>query len=81
MLEAIKNEHQACKEGLNISSFVDKFTSEVVIRIVVDMNDVQLQEHGDTIFRYEKESNWSASADNETSGLASELVVNSLTVV
>lgn len=72
MIQAIENERQACIEGLNISKFVDRFTSEAVMKIVLDMNESQLKTHGDAIHKYEVETNWSASAENEISGLASK---------
>jgi len=72
LIQAIENERQACIKGLNISKFVDKFTSDSVMRIVLDLNDEQIKQHGETIYKYELESNWSASAENEISGLASK---------
>lgn len=73
MLELLETERKACGEGLNISKFVDKFATDVVMQLVLDMNDKQLQEHSDAVLRYERESNWSAAADNQIGGLASML--------
>ncbi|KAH3746955.1 cytochrome P450 3A12-like [Dreissena polymorpha] len=70
MLQALENALTSTNSGINISRFVDKFASEAVIRMVLDMSDEEIRQYGDTILTYEVESNWSAAKDNHVSGLA-----------
>jgi hypothetical protein len=44
--------------------------SEGIIRIALNPDDDKLAKYKQPVYEYEIQSNWSASADNETGGLA-----------
>ena len=42
------------------------------MRLVLDMDDEDIEEYGEMIYEYQIASNFSASAENEVGGLASK---------
>ncbi|XP_052785512.1 cytochrome P450 3A40-like [Mya arenaria] len=70
MLKGLETERKLCIDGLNMSQFIDNFVSESVARIVLDMDADEIDRHAAIVHRFERESMWSAAADNEISGLA-----------
>ena len=51
---------------------IERQTSENVMRLVLDMNDEDIEEYGEMLYEYQIVSNFSASAENEVGGLARE---------
>lgn len=70
LIKTLEERRQACVEGFNISPLVDRFTTDAVMRVVLNMTEDDITQYGDTIFRYEIVSNLSASAENQLAGLA-----------
>ncbi|XP_060576969.1 cytochrome P450 3A4-like [Ruditapes philippinarum] len=70
MLQQISDELKTVSDGINISSAIDHYVSEGIIRIALNPDDDKLAKYKQPVYEYEIQSNWSASADNETGGLA-----------
>ncbi|XP_060596749.1 cytochrome P450 3A12-like [Ruditapes philippinarum] len=70
MLQQISDELKTVSDGINISSAIDQYVSDGVIRIVLNMNDERFELYKHSFYDYEIQSNLSASADNEVGGLA-----------
>lgn len=70
LLQTIEENILASPEEINISKIVDRYLSEGVVRIVLNLDEQQLSKHKESFYNYEVFHNWSASAENEVGGLA-----------
>ncbi|XP_053386842.1 cytochrome P450 3A43-like [Mercenaria mercenaria] len=70
MLQQLSEQLKNSAEEINIAKVIDRYVSEGVLRVVLDMDDEQLAVYQDSINNYEALSNWSSSAENEVAGLA-----------
>lgn len=66
----IEQQRRLFSDNLNITDTVNRFTSELVIRILLNMTEADIEKYRDDIYQYQVLSSRSASVENQAAGLA-----------